>query len=284
MRLFFLLLPVYISFAYSGINPVLDSTYRWKLLESVIRGFIGNQASISVFDIDKDRSLDSRKDVLHQVLNAITPVFVYDGLDSILVEEISDMGGELENPLKAKSYVAMSASTALIDENLKHFARINTNGKWVFSLILVTSEEVEALLIKAWTTFRMANILAIYSDLVMDLFVKSYNPFQLKGEQHGVFFTESVNIETLLAINKELIGVFERKVSNLQQYPLKATKVPETSEQDVILDTEMKKIFEKILNTNFTIFESSEGKFQRTRFPNGSFIGERTFGCVMFES
>lgn len=274
MRLFLLLLPVVISFSYCRIEPETDATQRWMLLESIIRKFVGNQASISIFDIDNTDILSRRKSVLHRIINAITPVYVYKGLNESLARKITDMGDELEVPSTSKSYVVMSASTNLVARKLKCFASINTNGKWIFTLVLVDSADVDALLIKAWNEFKMANIFVIFSDIQSNLFVKSFNPFRLRENQHGTFFNEAVNMETLSKILRKVDGIYDKKVRNLQNYPLKATMFKETSDQNEILDMEMKKIFEKILNTNFTIFQPSDYKYHGTRLPNGTFTGE----------
>lgn len=270
-----LLSSILINFACCKIAPQNDLANRWILLEAVLRAFIGDdQASISVFDIDKDLLVDVRKDLFHKDLNSIRPVFVYDDLDSGLAEQITDMGGDLDNPLTSKSYAMMSTSTILIEENLKNCAKINTNAKWIFTLIEVTSSDVEALLIKAWQRFKMANILITYSDHDLNLFVKSYNPFKIKEDQHGAFWTEHIKDETMETIFKRLDRIFEKKVRNLQNYPLKAVRFPKISEQDEILDSDMKKIFETVLNTNFTVFETTEEKFVTTKYPNGSFTGK----------
>lgn len=277
MNLFSLLSPVLISYVYCSIKPTVDLSARWGLLRNVYEDFIGNeQASIAVFDIDTNKAADIRKDALHKVLNSIRPVLVYDDLNAEIAEEISDMGGDLDSPLTSKCYVAMSTSTALIEDNLKFSAKVNTNGKWIFTMIEVTSADVEALLIRAWSVYMMTNILITYSDLNSDLFVKSFNPFELNGKQHGKFYTQAVQDETLPEIRKELDNVFRRKVRNLQSYPLKATRFPEPSGQNAILDEEMQKIFKTMLNTNFTVFEANEGKFSRIKHPNGTFVGNRS--------
>lgn len=242
------------------------------MLESILRKFIGNQASITVFDIDKDQDLLWRKSTLHRVLNKITPLLIYGGLNESLVETINDMGNELGLPSTSKSYYAISKSTELIKQNLILFSKVNANGKWIFSLIQVNADDIKSLLITAWINFKMANILIIFSDNKSTIFVMSYNPFCFKENQHGAFLTEEVNLETLPSILEKIERIFERKVRNLQNYPLKAFVLKSNSDQNKILDMEMRKVFEKTLKTKFTLFVPAN-----SRISNESFNGKIKF-------
>lgn len=245
-----------------------------KLVEHVLRKHLSGHESVKVFDLDKTLSLDYEMKML-QTLQSITSVTIYEGINEALVKSFNDMGDELNVPSTTESYFVLTTSSALLVENLHLFSQINTNGKWVLVLFHVKGREVNALLVSAWRDHKMANILVLFSDQEARFYIKSYNPFVMNRGSPGKFWTAEIKHETIEMILKQIENIFEKKVTNLQDYQLKASIFFDTFKHNRILDHVMLDVFEEVLKTKFSFVQTTDGSNSRgNQLPNGTFTGD----------
>lgn len=249
-----------------------DEIPNLALITSVITSFVAKQESVTVFDVDKSEKLFGRKSALYRTIHSSIPILIYDGLDETRASAINDMGGELEVPSITKSYFVISSSAKILEANLKHFATINTNGRWFFGLIGVEKSEVENVLRTCWTKHRMTNIVGMSLNPDKKINVQSYNPFNVVNNQ-GTFSSEELNIDSLPKILNSIENFLDQKVKMLKNYKFIATRFIDKSDHSLILDAEFMEVFQKILNVQFTIEPPSDGLFFGKRLRNGSFTG-----------
>lgn len=268
---------IFISIAVIGnvcseILTLNEDRSQLDFLEKILETFLVHQESVTVFNFDKSFYLREQESSVVEVIQRIAPVMIYDELWDEMVERINDMGDELNLPSTTKSYFSTTADIDLMKKHLPLFAKINTNGKWIFAMINIKLSEIESILVEAWVEHKMANILALMvaGD---EMRVVSYNPFELHNDKHGKFWSVEVTSESLSGILNKLENIFDAKVKNLQNYKLKATKFFDISENSAILDNEMMKVFEATLNTKFVIDALPEGQIHGYRLSNGSFTG-----------
>lgn len=230
------------------------SEINWEHVERILRPLLKHQDSVTVFKVIPDNSLTLLKnhDAALQMIQSLVPVKVFDGIDESVVSMFHDMGDEYNSPSTIKSYFVLTDSTEELNQNLKFFSKINTNGKWIFALIGVNSRQVELLLMEAWNVHKMTNILALFSDKHSKTFIKSYNPFNRSGSEFGSFWTSELNNETISMVD-QIKNILQRKVTNLQNYPLKASIYPNKFQHNQILDETMKEVFEKALNIRLVL-------------------------------
>ncbi|CRL07721.1 CLUMA_CG020675, isoform A [Clunio marinus] len=115
----------------------------------------------------------------------------------------------------------------------------------------------------------MANILVFSLDKRLKLFVTSFNPFKKQGNNYGTFWSMQINKEKFSTILKAVENIFENKISNLQEYPLKGIFF----RKEDYLDEIMVDIFQKAFNVKYEIVLPRHGNFIGTRLANGSFNG-----------
>lgn len=263
---------------YTSCSFVVESENSQKLvfIETILRRFLTHQSTISIFNVDNSLSLQKRESSVMRLVQSVAPVIVYDRLNEALVMKINDMGNEMNVPSTSKAYFILTTSHDVIKNHLELYSKINTNGKWIFLMIDVEALHVESLLITAWATHKMANILVLQSSSRSDLIVVSYNPFELKGNQYGTFWKSDVNEKTIGTVLERVGNIFRSKVRNLQNYPLKSSQFQDNSVQNQILDKEMVNVFQKVLNSKFTFIQPFHGQYHGTRLQNGSFTGKKT--------
>lgn len=245
-----------------------------NLFETILHAFLTKQDSITVFNVDQSLDSTTYDDLVLQMMQSIKPVRIFDGMNEEFVKKYNDMGDELNLPSDTKSYFVLSTTTELLRSNLHFFSRINANGKWIFVIVNVDPKSVELLLINAWNEHKMANILVIFSDSHSKVFIKDYNPFKLVDGQHGSFWTSEINEKYILYISKHIENIFEKKVTNLHNYPLKASFYHGQFDYNRKYDEEMSRIFEKVLNTQFSIVNPN---FGNSLSVDETFTGELTF-------
>lgn len=264
----------FISNVYSKILTLEEEDQSlFNLTGKIIEAFFVDQESVTIFNVDKSLELREQESSVAKVIQGIAPVMIYDELCDELAVKISDMGEELDLPSTTKSYLLTTASIDLMTKYLPLFAKINTNGKWIFAMIDIKQSEIESILVKAWVEHHMANIVVLmfFED---EMRVMSFNPFELHNNKHGTFWSPSeVTSENLSDILEKLEDIFDGKVRNLQNYQLFATRFLEISEHNKILDKEMMKVFETTLNTKFVLTSSLDGEYHGNRLDNGSFTG-----------
>jgi hypothetical protein len=252
---------------------VMNSAKNLTLCKAVTNRFLNGQRSITVFDVEESSFLPANE--ILQVLGTITTVKIFSEINEALVAKINDLGGELELPETTKGYLTMSESIETVKKNLKFFSKINTNGKWFLLLLNVKKIEVESLLISAFISHKMLNILSVFSDENFDFYVSSYNPFSIdESGQRGSVWTEKLENgsmkETLSFVDK----IYEKKTENLHGFVLKASVIDESrsSKLNSILNIEVFDVFKRTLNCNFNFIETRDGLFG-SRLPNGTFTG-----------
>lgn len=230
------------------------SEINWGHVEKILRPLLKHQDSVTVFKVIPDNSLKlfNNHGSALQMIQSLVPVKIFDSIDEIIVNKFHDMGDEYNSPSTIKSYFVLSTATEVLDQHLKFFSKINTNGKWIFVLIDVNPRLIESLLMEAWNVHKMTNILALFSDKHSKTFIKFYNPFKRSGSEFGSFWTSELNNETI-SMADEIKNMFERKVANLQNYPLKASIYPNKFQHNQILDDTMKEVFEKALNAQLML-------------------------------
>ncbi|CRL07718.1 CLUMA_CG020672, isoform A [Clunio marinus] len=233
-----------------------------------LKNYLVDQESLTIFDTGKSKNVFKYKSQFLSIFHSILPCITYRNLNDSLVRKISDMGNEISLPSTSKSYLALGSYS--ISSHLPLYAKINTNGKWIFLLIELKHIQVERILINAWTNHKMANILVFSLDKRLKLFVTSFNPFKKQGNDYGTFWSMQINNENLSMILKVVENIFENKISNLQDYPLKGVFFRE----DDCLDNIIVGIFQKALNVKYEIVLPRDGDTIGTRLPNGSFTGE----------
>lgn len=245
--------------------------HNLRLCKDIVETFFRGQTSVTVF---KDRSSKHlfRSEVI-RLIQTIAPILVYDGISESLVERIHDMGDELNVPSVTKSYLAMSESADWISLNLNLFASVNTNGKWIFFLVNVEKSAAESLLKEAFEKHKMLNVLVIFVNQKSKVFVGSFNPFQLNGEnRRGKIWLQEVKRENLSQISGKIERKFNKKFKNLQRFELKVSTFYEASKTSDIINEAIPELFKKTLNCKLKYFETSDGIYG-SRLPNGSFTG-----------
>lgn len=249
-----------------------------KLVESIVRKHLSGHESVKVFDLDKTLSLDYEMQIL-RTLQSVTSVTIYEGINETLTESFNDMGDELNVPSTSESYFVLTTSSGLLVENLNLFSRINTNGKWIFTLIRVKLSEVDALLVSAWRDHKMANILVLFSDNEARFYIKSYNPFVMNRGTLGKFWTAEIKHDNIEMILKQIENIFEKKLTNLRDYQLTASIFFDTFKHNRMLDYVMLDVFEGSLKTKFIFAQTTDGSNSRgNQLPNGTFTGDFELG------
>lgn len=276
MNLYFLVVLSGLFGAVTGdkIKEYCQSFLDVNLFETILHAFLTKQDSITVFNVDQSLDSTTYDDLVLQMMQSIKPVRIFDGMNEEFVKKYNDMGDELNLPSDTKSYFVLSTTTELLRSNFQFFSRINANGKWIFVIVNVDPKSVELLLINAWNEHKMANILVIFSDSHSKVFIKDYNPFKLVDGQHGSFWTSEINEKYILYISKHIENIFEKKVTNLHNYPLKASFYHGQYGYNRKYDEEMSRIFEKVLNTQFSIVNPN---FGNSLSVDETFTGELTF-------
>lgn len=274
MKILVLLAAALVSSANCNLNMSHWSISRGQIdsdtVEVLLRKFLVNQESITIFSVYKSSELLGIKRVYLKILASIAPLIIYDRIDEALVEKIHDMGTEISLPSTTKAYFALSPSASLITQHLKFFSGINTNGKWVFAMRAVDQTEVDKVLQTAWTEHKMVNVLILFWDSNSKMFVKSYNPFVRMNR----FWTFEVLHENLDVILTKVENVFEKKVTNLRDYNFRATKFLDGFVHNNINDQEIMFIFEKVLKTKFILVPVRDAAGRGVRLPNNTFTGE----------
>jgi hypothetical protein len=251
------------------------------LVRAVTGVYFRGQRSITVFNVDEGNIFDHN--IVLNNLEEIAPVKIFSYVNKTLSKKIHDMGNELDLPKTTEGYFTIGKSLEQLKKNLKHFSKINTNGKWLVFLYNVKKVDADALLITAFVNFKMLNIFSVFYDENFDLFVSSYNPFLVsKSNQRGKIWTRSVNKDTLPEVLTEVDDIFDKKIGNLHEFPLKVAVINEKQKSGIyeLLDRKIFDTFKKILNCNFTFVESRDGLFG-SRLSNGTYTGKNRFAVLL---
>lgn len=243
-----------------------------KYCRKIVELFLNDQSSVTIFNSMKANNFYD--DSIIKAMETVLPALIYSSINESLADSINDMGDELNVPSNSKSYFGMTNSVEWIFDHLKHFARINTNGKWMFFVEKVKRTDIELLIVSAFKNHKMLNVLIIFVDLNLNIFVASYNPFELvSNNQRGEIWIKEVKQENLPEILPKIDKICEKKVENLHEFELSVSTFYEPSKMSKLTDEPIPFLFQKALNCKYRYFETA-GNIYGSRLPNGSLTGE----------
>lgn len=249
-----------------------------------------NQKSVTFFNDNNDTCRDEKasasKLVVLKSLHKTSSVIFYNDLNLKLALNIHDMGFEINSPSITKGYLFLSRSARRTTKSLGLFSKINTNGRWIFVLSEVEVSEIKPLLIKAWTKYKMLNILIFLINISHEKFVlASFNPFELNGRKRGKFFIQNINHETIDVILNYSLGMLDKKIKNLHGFGLDFGMFPsETTASPVYdsnktfvkyedLDGKMAEMFGQYMNAKINYILPPDNYEIGFRLPNKTFTG-----------
>lgn len=259
-----------------------------------------NQKSVTLFNdnnhINRDEKASATEQVVLKSLHKTASVIFYNDLNLKLASNIHDMGFEIDSPSITKGYLFLSRSARRTTESLGLFSKINTNGRWTFVLSDVEVSEIKPLLIKAWSKYKMLNILILLINKSHKKFVlASFNPFELNGRERGNFFIQNINHETIDVILNYSSGMLDKKIKNLDGFGLNFSMFPsETTASPVYdsnktfvkyenLDGNMAEMFAQYMNAKINYILPPDNYEIGFRLPNKTFtgsIGQVEYGHV----
>lgn len=273
MKVFLIFFALLIDLTSCVIHPEPDLKFeRMIIIKNIISKCLVGKESITIFAMETSRNFSKQQNKMYQIIELVKPVYVFNSIDETLAEKINDMGNELEVPSTTKSYFVMSENISSLSRNLKLFSRVNTNGQWIFFLMNFQMIEVHNLLKTAYKNYRMLNLLIVFFDLESLMYVATYNPFKINKNSHGEVFSLQVNLENLQQIVQNVDNFFDKKVGNLQGYPLNVSYYSELSVLNTFLDFEMFEVFQRKLNCTFNYVQTRDSAFG-LRLPNGTLTG-----------
>jgi hypothetical protein len=251
-------------------QPAFD---RMMVIKNIMTSCLSGKESITVFKAENSRNFEKQQTKMYQLIGSIKPVFVVNNINETSVETFNDMGNELEVPSTTKSYFVMSENVETLTRNLKLFSRVNANGQWIFFTMNTNKAQVEDLLIRAFDSYKMLNLLVFSLDIKSEMHVSTYNPFtednrNTRGEM--VYFP--ISQENLPIIVENLKNFFNKKVSNLHGYPLNISYSTDVSVLNSFIDFEIFEVFKRKLNCTFNFFRTRDSMFG-SKLPNGTLTG-----------
>lgn len=240
--------------------------------KNIVKSFLSDQSSVTVFK--SKESKDNLVDVIIEAIESVLPALIYDEITETLAETINDMGDELNVPSRTKCYLAFGFSVDWIYKQLKFFARINTNGKWILFLVNVEKVDVELLILQAYQSHRMLNILIFFIDHREEVYLTFYNPFKLDSfGNRGEMWTGELKQKNVPTVLSKIHKITEKKIEDLQGFELKVSTYSGASQLSQIFDGPIANLFQKTLNCKYKFFQTHDNVYG-SRLPNGSLTGE----------